>query len=550
MPPSNGPAVVVGPPVPGTDRVLTPDALTLLSRLHRRFDTRRHDLLAVRAARQGEANATGTIAVPEAVRAIAADPDWRVAPAPADLADRRCEITGPTDAKMAINALRSGAKVWLADLEDANTPHWHNVVGGQVVLQDAVRRTLRHEVDDGTVYTLPQEDDLATIVTRPRGWHLDERHLTVDGAPVSGSIVDAALYVLHNAEELLARGSGPYLYLAKLESAAEAALWRDVLTAIEEHLGLPTGTVRVTVLIETITAAFELEAILHELRPHVTGLNAGRWDYLFSIIKVFRSAGPDFVLPDRSDVPMTVPFMRAYSELLVSACHRRGAHAIGGMSAFIPSRRDPEVTARALAKVRADKEREADDGFDGSWVAHPDLVPLCTEVFSDRLGDRPNQLDRPHGEVSTDPDALLDLRSTGGAITRAGVRTNVAVGVEYLAAWLGGRGAVAIDNLMEDAATAEISRAQLWQWREAGATCDDGTPIDDALVGGMLTEEMSRLVDLSPDEETAARVRTAAELFTRVALGSDFVDFLTLPAYDLLAPPEARDAVDRDASTR
>jgi malate synthase len=536
-----GSAIVTGPPVPGRDEILTEEALALLAELHRRFEPRRRDLLAARSVRQAEAPRTGRLEVPDEARAIAADRDWRVEPAPADLADRRCEITGPTDAKMAINALRSGAKVWLADLEDANTPHWENVIGGQVVLREAVRRTLRHETGDGTVYDLPDTGELAVIVPRPRGWHLDERHLTVDGEPLSGSIVDAALYVLHNAHELLERGSGPYLYIAKLESAAEAALWRDVLTAIEEHLGLPVGTVRVTVLIETITAAFELEAILHELRPHVTGLNAGRWDYLFSLIKVFRSAGEEYVLPDRSDVSMTVPFMRAYTELLVSACHQRGAHAIGGMSAFIPSRRDPEVTEQALGKVRADKEREATDGFDGSWVAHPDLVPLCTEVFSAALSDRPNQLHRTRDEVEVGPDDLLDVASTGGTITLAGVRTNVAVGVEYLAAWLGGRGAVAIANLMEDAATAEISRAQLWQWRKAGVRCDDGTPVDDALVRRVLTEEVERLVDLSPDEETADRVRTAAELFEEVTLGDDFVDFLTWPAYDLIATPQRDD---------
>lgn len=534
-------ATVTGPQVAGRDAILTPEALTLLAELHRRFEPRRRELLAARAVRQAEATRTGGLEVPPAVQAIADDPDWRVPPAPTDLADRRCEITGPTDPKMAINALRSGAEVWLADLEDANTPHWENVIGGQVVLRDAVRRTLRHEAADGTVYDLPEAGDLAVIVPRPRGWHLDERHVRVDGEPVSGSILDATLYLVHNAAELLARGSGPYLYLAKLESAAEAALWRDVLSAVEEHLGLATGTVRVTVLIETITAAVEMEAVIHELRPHLTALNAGRWDYLFSLIKVFRSAGPDFVLPDRADVPMTVPFMRAYTERLVSACHRRGAHAIGGMSAFIPSRDDPDRTAAALEKVRADKEREADDGFDGSWVAHPGLVPVCTEVFSARLGDRPNQLERTRDDVEVSVADLLDVTGTGGAITLAGVRTNVAVGIEYLAAWLGGRGAVAIAGLMEDAATAEISRAQLWQWRTAGVVCDDGTPVDADLVRRTVAEEVARLVELSPDEATAGRVRTAATLFEQLALGTDFVDFLTLPAYDLLAPPHGAD---------
>jgi malate synthase len=530
---ASDPTIVTGPALPGSDRVLTADVLGLIADLHRRFDGRRRDLLGARVTRQAEAERDGRLAVPEAAATIAADPDWRVAPAPADLTDRRCEITGPTDPKMAVNALNSGAKVWLADLEDANTPHWSNVVEGQLVLQDAVRRTLRHEAG-GKVYELASDRDLAVIVPRPRGWHLDERHLEVDGSPVSGSIVDAALFLAHNAAEQLARGSGPYLYLAKLESAAEAALWRDVLLAIEDHLGLDHGTVRVTVLIETITAAFELEAILHELRPHITALNAGRWDYLFSLIKVFRSAGPDFVLPDRADVPMTVPFMRAYTELLVSACHRRGAHAIGGMSAFIPNRRDPEVTANALAKVRADKEREAADGFDGSWVAHPDLVELCTEVFTGAFAGRANQLHRTRDDVEVGPDDLLAVAATGGAITAAGVRTNVGVGVEYLAAWLGGRGAVAIHDLMEDAATAEISRAQLWQWVRAGAQLDDGTAIDERYVRRVLTEEVDRLVAASPDEATADRVRTAATLFEQVALDPVFVDFLTLPAYDLV----------------
>lgn len=530
-------AVVTGPQVDGIDRVLTSEALALLGELHRRFEPLRRSVLGARAVRHAEAERDRTLTLTVAERAAADDPDWRVEPAPADLVDRRCEITGPTEPKMAINALNSGAKVWLADLEDANTPHWHNVIAGQVVLQNAVRRTLRHTSDDGKVYELAPDRDLAVIVPRPRGWHLDERHLEVEGQPMSGSIVDAALYLLHNAEEQLARGSGPYLYLAKLESADEAALWREVLTAIEQHLGLPVGTIRVTVLIETITAALDIQAILHALRPHITALNAGRWDYLFSLIKVFRSAGPEFVLPDRADVPMTVPFMRAYSERLVAACHQRGAHAIGGMSAFIPNRRDPDVTERALAKVRADKEREAEDGFDGSWVAHPDLVALCTEVFTAAFDGRDHQLHRTRDEVSVGASELLDVAATGGAITAEGVRTNVAVGVEYLAAWLGGRGAVAIADLMEDAATAEISRAQLWQWCHAGAQLDDGTVVDERLVREMLGDEVERLVAASPDEETVGRVRTAATLFEQVALAPDFVDFLTEPAYDLIAPP-------------
>ncbi len=532
---TSSPAVVTGPQVDGTDRVFTPEALALLADLHRRFEPRRRELLAARTERQRRIDATGRLDFLEETRAIREDDTWQVRPAPADLADRRVEITGPTEPKMAVNALNSGAKVWLADLEDANTPHWANVVGGQVVLQDAARGTLEHTSADGRTYRLREDGRWAVIVTRPRGWHLDERHVTVDGEAVSASLVDAALYVLHNAHTLLDRGSGPYLYLAKLESHLEARLWEEAITAIEEAVGIPGGTVRVTVLIETIPAAFEMDEIIYELREHLTGLNAGRWDYLFSLIKVFRSAGPSMILPDRAEVTMGVPFMRAYAQLLVRTCHRRGAHAIGGMSAFIPNRRNPEVTAKALEKVRADKEREAGDGFDGSWVAHPDLVELCAEVFTDAFEEgRTDQLHRTRDDVEVDADDLLDIACVDGSITRQGVRTNVAVGVEYLAAWLGGLGAVAINDLMEDAATAEISRAQLWQWVHAGVQLEDGTTVDQALVRRVLDEEVTRLVELSPDEATAARVREAAKLFEVVALDESFVDFLTLPAYELI----------------
>jgi malate synthase len=535
MPTDVSPATVTGPPVDGIDRVFTPEALRLIGDLHRRFDGHRRDLLAARAERQQQVDASGRLDFLEETRWIRDDPDWRVRPAPDDLRDRRAEITGPTEPKMAINALNSGAKVWLADLEDANTPHWDNVVTGQLVLQDAARGTLEHTAEDGRVYRLREDGGQAVIVTRPRGWHLDERHVTVGGEAVSGSLVDAALYVLHNATALLERGSGPYLYLAKLESHLEARLWEEALAVIERAAGLAVGTVRVTVLIETVPAAFEMDEIVYELREHLTGLNAGRWDYLFSLIKVFRSAGPSMVLPDRAQVTMAVPFMRAYAQLLVRTCHRRGAHAIGGMSAFIPNRRDPEVTARALDKVRADKEREAGDGFDGSWVAHPDLVELCAEVFTAAFDDgRTDQLHRQREDVEVSADDLLDIGGAGGTVTMEGVRTNVAVGVEYLAAWLGGRGAVAIADLMEDAATAEISRAQLWQWVHAEVRSADGQPVDAALVRAILAEEVERLVALSPDEETAGRVRRAATLFEVVALDDDFVDFLTLPAYDLL----------------
>jgi malate synthase len=530
---SSSPASVVGPAVDGLDRVFTSEALELLSELHRRFEPRRRELLQRRIERQDEVRRGQRLDFLDSTREVRDDGEWQVRPAPIELADRRSEITGPTDAKMAVNAMNSGAKVWLADLEDANTPHWHNVVEGQVVLQEATRGTLEHVADDGRVYRLAEDAQHAVPVPRPRGWHLDERHVTVDGEPLSGSVVDAALYLFHNAHALIERGSGPYLYLAKLESHLEARLWAEVLTAIEETLGLAIGTVRVTVLIETIPAAFEMDEILYELREHITGLNAGRWDYLFSLIKVFRASGASMVLPDRSQVTMDVPFMRAYTELLVRTCHRRGAHAIGGMSAFIPNRRDPEVTDRALAKVRADKEREASDGFDGSWVAHPDLVPLCTEVFTEAFGEgRGDQLHRLREDVEVTGDQLLDVASAEGTVTREGVRANVAVGVEYLAAWLGGRGAVAIANLMEDAATAEISRAQLWQWVHNEVQLADGPVVDAAFVREMLADEVERLVGLSPDEATAARVREAAELFEIVALDEVFVDFLTLPAYD------------------
>ena len=533
------PASVAGPPVAGLDRVFTPQALELLGELHRSFEPRRRELLQRRVERQDEIRRGQPLGFLDSTRAVREDDGWAVKPAPAGLTDRRTEITGPTEAKMAVNALNSGAKVWLADLEDANTPHWHNVVDGQVVLQDVSRGTLEHVSSDGRVYRLAEHAPLAVAVPRPRGWHLDERHVTVDGEPMSGSIVDAALYLLHNARVLLDAGSGPYLYLAKLESHLEARLWAEVLAAVEDWLGLAVGTVRVTVLVETIPAAFEMDEILYELRDHVTGLNAGRWDYLFSLIKVFRASGPTMVLPERSQVTMDVPFMRAYTELLVRTCHRRGAHAIGGMSAFIPNRRDPEVTDRALAKVRADKQREADDGFDGSWVAHPDLVGICTEVFTEAFGEgRTDQLDRLREDVEVTGDDLLDVASAQGTVTREGVRANVAVGVEYLAAWLGGRGAVAIADLMEDAATAEISRAQLWQWVHNGVRLTDGSVVSAELVRELLTGEVARLVGLSPDEATADRVREAAELFEVVALDEEFVDFLTLPAYDRIVSVE------------
>ncbi|HKT02640.1 MAG TPA: malate synthase A [Rugosimonospora sp.] len=512
--------------------ILTADAHEFLNGLQRRFGARRDELLARRVRRREEIARDGRLDFLPDTAAIR-EATWSVPPAPPDLLDRRVEITGPTERKMAINALNSGAQVWLADLEDANTPHWSNVLGGQANLYDAVRRTIAFDAPDGRHYAVPAEGELPTIVMRPRGWHLDERHITVDGRPAVGALVDFGLYFFHNARELLARGSGPYLYLPKMESHLEARLWNDVFEHAQDALGLPPGTIRATVLIETIPAAFEMEEILYELRPHASGLNAGRWDYLFSVIKKFRDQGTRFVLPDRGAVTMTAPFMRAYTELLVATCHRRGAFAMGGMAAFIPSRRDPEVNAVALAKVREDKEREAADGFDGSWVAHPDLVPVCREVFDKVLGDRPNQLDRLRGDVSVTADQLLDVAATPGAVTEAGLRGNISVALQYLASWLAGNGAAAINNLMEDAATAEISRSQVWQWIHNGVRLDSGAAVTGELVRRIEDEELARIrdsrTDLAPE-----RLDQARELFERVALADEFVDFLTLPAYELI----------------
>jgi malate synthase len=503
--------------------ILSDEAVAFVADLNRRFRPRRNELLAARSERRSRLAAGGTLDFRPETAGIRAG-DWTVPPAPADLTDRRVEITGPTERKMTINALNSGAKVWLADLEDANTPHWSNVVDGQQNLHDAIRRTISLTTEKKT-YEL-SGGPYPTIVMRPRGWHLDERHLPVDGAPAVGALVDFGLYFFHNAAELLSRGSGPYLYLPKMESHHEAALWNDVFTYAQETLGIPVGTIRATVLIETIPAAFEMDEILWALRPHISGLNAGRWDYLFSIIKYFRD-NPAMVLPDRAAVTMTAPFMRAYTELLVSTCHRRGAFAMGGMAAFIPSRRDPAVNEVALAKVREDKEREAADGFDGSWVAHPDLVPICREIFDETLKDKPNQLSRTRDDVAVTAAQLLDVASLGAVVTEAGLRSNISVGLQYLEAWLRGNGAVAIFNLMEDAATAEISRSQVWQWIHNGVRLDDGTPITAELVTRLEDEELRKI-----DQPAGNRFGEARKLFERVALADDFADFLTTAAYD------------------
>jgi malate synthase len=505
---------VIAPAQGRAAEVLSPEALEFVAGLHRRFNPRREELLRAREKRQ-ERIAAGELPdfLPE-TRELR-EGDWQVAPIPKDLQDRRVEITGPVDRKMVINALNSGARCFMADFEDANSPIWENCVEGQANLIDAIDRSIEL-VTPEKEYRL--NDETAVLIVRPRGWHLPERHVTVDGQPISASLFDFGLYLFHCGRRQLDAGSGPYFYLPKLESHLEARLWNDVFVAAQEELGLERGTIKATVLIETILAAFEMDEILYELREHSAGLNAGRWDYIFSIIKKFHDR-PDFVLPDRAQVTMTVPFMRAYTELLVRTCHTRGAHAMGGMAAFVPSRRDPEVNEIAIAKVREDKEREAGSGFDGTWVAHPDLVAVATEVFDSALGEQPNQVARRRDDVAVDASDLLDVRVPGGEVTEEGVTNNVSVGLQYLESWLRGVGAAAINNLMEDAATAEISRAQIWQWVRHGKV------------------ERGRVREIE-DAQIAAfpegRWDEARAVFEQVALDEDFVEFLTLPAYDYL----------------
>jgi malate synthase len=501
------------------DEVLTSEAVDFLGDLHRKFDARRRELLAARATRYDQLAAGGSLDFLPETKGIREDDSWQVADPAPGLRDRRAEITGPTDAKMAINALNSGAKVWLADHEDANTPLWENMVQGQLNLRDAIAGRLELTTPEGKHYALG--DKPATIVMRPRGWHLPEKHVLVDGERMSGSLFDFGLYFFHCAKRQLDRGSGPYFYLPKMESHREARLWNDVFVSAQDRLGIPQGTIRATVLIETYPAAFEMEEILYELRDHSAGLNAGRWDYMFSVIKCFRTRGKDFLLPDRNSVTMTVPFMRAYTELLVRTCHKRGAHAIGGMAAFIPSK-DEKVNEQAFAKVRDDKTREAGDGFDGSWVAHPGMVDLCTEVFTSVLGDRPDQRDKLREDVEVTAEQLLDVASTPGEVTEQGLRGNISVGLQYLEAWLRGTGAVGINNLMEDAATAEISRSQVWQWLHNATVLADGQTVTRELVERLIDEE-------TPD---GAGWEDARSLYTEMALSDEYVDFLTLPAYE------------------
>jgi malate synthase len=521
---------VTGDLGPRYAEILTPEALDFLAELHDRFAGTRHDLLAARLkTRVDAANGRDPGFLAETAH-IRLDPSWTVAGAGPGLEDRRVEITGPTDPKMAINALNSGAKVWLADQEDATSPTWANVVEGQISLFDAVRGQLRFTSPEGKEYAVTAERT-PTIVMRPRGWHLVEKNLTfVDRAnrrmAASGSLVDFGLYIFHNARKLIDSGSGPYFYLPKLESHLEARLWNDIFSHAEDHLNIGHGTIRATVLIETIQAAFEMEEILYELRDHCAGLNAGRWDYIFSIIKTFRARGHRFVFPDRKQITMTVPFMRAYTELLVSTCHRRGAYAIGGMSAFIPNRRDPAVTAQALEQVAADKRREAGDGFDGTWVAHPDLIPTAQAEFDKVLGDRPNQLELTRDDVHVTAAQLLDVSSIGGEITEAGVRGNVTIALRYIESWLRGVGAAAIDNLMEDAATAEISRSQIWQWIHDDSVTAEGRRIDRAWVEEVVAEVFAGL-ERTPGD----RFDDALEVFRTAALEPEFPTFLTVGAY-------------------
>jgi malate synthase len=513
---------------PGFDSVLTPGALDLLARLHRSFDPRRRELLALRARRAEEMDRgqrPGFLPQTQAVR----DADWRIAPLPAALRCRRVEITGPVERKMIINALNSGADAYMADFEDSNTPNWDNQIQGQINLMDAIRRRISFSAPDGRSYRL--DDRIATLLVRPRGWHLEEKHVLVDGERVSGGLFDFALFMYHNARQLAAHGEGPFFYLPKLESHLEARLWNEIFVYTQDYLELPQSTIRATVLIETILAAFEMDEILYELRQHSAGLNAGRWDYIFSCIKKFRSES-EFCLADRALVTMTAPFMRAYALLLLKTCHRRGAPAIGGMSALIPIKNDPAANDRALAGVRADKAREANDGYDGSWVAHPGLVQIAMLEFTRVLADRPNQIDKQRDDVQVSAADLMRF-APEVPITEAGLRMNINVGIHYLGTWLGGNGCVPIHNLMEDAATAEISRSQVWQWiRSSKGRLEDGRKVTEQLVRGLIAEELAR-VKAAVGGDTSNYDR-AARIFEDMSTSEEFAEFLTLALYEAL----------------
>jgi malate synthase len=522
---------VSGPMGPRYEEVLTPRALGLIATLHREFNGRRLELLQARQDRVAALAAGGTLDFLPETAHIRADDSWRVAEPAPGLVDRRVEMTGPTDRKMTINALNSGAKCWLADQEDANSPLWENVVNGPLNLMDSIDRTIDFTSPQGKTYELKPDEELPTIIVRPRGWHLPEKHITVDGEQTSGSLVDYALYLASCGQKQIDRGQGPYFYLPKMESHLEARLWNDAFVLGQEQLGIPRGTIRATCLIETYPAAFEMEEILYELREHSAGLNAGRWDYLFSVVKTFRTRGEEFTLPDRNSITMTVPFMRAYTELLVRTCHKRGAHAIGGMSAFIPSK-DPKANEFAFNKITEDKTREADDGFDGSWVAHPGMVQTAMDVFDKVLVDKPNQLDELREEVAVSAADLLNVKATPGEVTEAGLRANVSVGIQYVESWLRGSGAVGINGLMEDAATAEISRSQVWQWLHNSVTLGDGQQVSTDLVRRVIDEEMGKIRDSRGDAFAGGRWDDAQALFTEMVLADEYPDFLTVPAYE------------------
>ncbi|HUK82602.1 MAG TPA: malate synthase A [Verrucomicrobiae bacterium] len=514
-----------------SDVVLTPTALTFLTKLHRAFDTRRRQLLEKRFERQGRLDSGALPTFLTETQAIRDDPTWRVAPVPADLQKRHVEITGPTDKKMLINALNSGADVFMADFEDANSPTWANMVQGQANLTAAIEHALTFATPEKN-YALNER--VATLMVRPRGWHLVEKHVLVDGEPISGSLFDFGLYFFHNAKRLLAKGTGPYFYLPKLENHLEARLWNEVFNLAQDELSIPRGTIKATVLVETILAAYEMDEILYELRDHIVGLNAGRWDYMFSCIKKFRKQ-PGFVFPDRAQVTMTVPFMRAYTELLVKTCHQRGAHAMGGMAAFIPSRKDPQVNEVALTKVREDKLRESSDGFDGTWVAHPDLVPVAKQVFDSALGTKPHQKERLREEVRVSAEQLRDFGVPTGTITENGLRNNISVALQYIEAWLRGNGAVAIYNLMEDTATAEISRSQVWQTLYHHAEMADGRRATLDLYRKLLPQELDKIREMWGEKNFAtSRIDLATQIFDQLVTDDRFADFLTLRAYDYL----------------
>jgi len=518
-------------PVPATySEILSPQALAFVAKLARKFETRRRDLMAQRVVRQTEFDAGKLPDFLAATKSIR-DGNWTIGPVPADLQDRRVEITGPTDRKMVINALNCGANVFMADFEDSNAPTWSNMIEGQINMRDAIRRSITFQSPEGKSYKLNAK--IATLLVRPRGWHLMENHVHIDSAPVSGAIFDFALYFFHNAKEALARNTGPYFYLPKMESHLEARLWNDIFIMAQQELGVPQGTIKSTVLIETVLAAFEMDEILYELRDHCVGLNIGRWDYIFSCIKKFRS-NKNFCLADRSQVTMTAPFMRAYALLLIQTCHKRKAFAMGGMAAQIPIKNDTAANDAALAKVRADKEREATDGCDGTWVAHPGLVGIAREIF-DKHMPGPNQVSRLRPDVSVTAKDLLNFQPEV-PISEAGLRNNISVGIQYIGAWLAGNGCVPVYNLMEDAATAEISRSQIWQWmRSPKGVLDDGRKVTRDMFRKMLPEELARVRrELGEEAWKAGRYEEASKLFDEITTSDDYVEFLTLPGYEQL----------------